>query len=73
MFYAFRDEVENVTAEEAKACDLSLGYIGVSELDEVVRLFDLPKNGIGTTDISKAEIVFAFALRNAIFMSGNGR
>lgn len=48
MFYAFRDEVENVTAEEAQACDLSLGYVGVSELDEVVRLFDLPKNGIGT-------------------------
>lgn len=54
MFYAFRDEVENVTAEEAKACDLSLGYISVSELDEVVRLFDLPKNGIGTTGYFKS-------------------
>ncbi len=48
MFYAFRDEAENITLEEARACDFSLGYIGISEFDEVGRLFDLPKNRVET-------------------------
>ena len=38
MFYTFRDEAENITVEEARACDFSLGYIGISEFDEVGRL-----------------------------------
>lgn len=46
MFYTFRDEAENITLEEARACDFSLGYIGISEFDEVGRLFDLPKNRV---------------------------
>ena len=48
MFYTFRDEAENITLEEARACDFSLGYIGISEYDEVGRLFDLPKNRVET-------------------------
>ncbi|MDO4364262.1 MAG: CorA family divalent cation transporter [Clostridia bacterium] len=48
MFYTFRDEAENITLEEARACDFSLGYIGISEFDEVGRLFDLPKNRVET-------------------------
>lgn len=53
MFYTFRDEAENITLEEAKACDFSLGYIGISEFDEVGRLFDLPKNRAETLGYCK--------------------
>ena len=53
MFYTFRDEAENITVEEAKACDFSLGYIGISEYDEVGRLFDLPKNRVETLGYCK--------------------
>ena len=63
MFYTFRDEAENITVEEGRACDFSLGYIGISEFDEVGRLFDLPKNRVETT-----EIVFACVLTKSKYL-----
>lgn len=72
MFYAFRDEAENITLEEARACDFSLGYIGISELDEVGRLFDLPKNRVETLGYYKyGECVCACLEKVKIFIRHN--
>ena len=72
MFYAFRDEAENITLEEARACDFSFGYIGISELDEVGRLFDLPKNRVETLGYYKyGECVCACLEKVKIFIRHN--
>lgn len=48
MFYAFYDEIKNISLDEAKICDFVLGYISSYELDNVCDAFDLPKNRVET-------------------------
>lgn len=48
MFYAFYDEIKNISLDEAKICDFVLGYISSYEFDNVCDAFDLPKNRVET-------------------------
>lgn len=48
MFYAFYDEIKNISLDEAKICDFVLGYISSYEFDNVCDVFDLPKNRVET-------------------------
>lgn len=48
MFYAFYDEIKNISIDEAKICDFVLGYISSYEFDNVCDAFDLPKNRVET-------------------------
>lgn len=48
MFYAFYDEIKNISLDEAKICDFVLGYISLYEFDNVCDAFDLPKNRVET-------------------------
>lgn len=72
MFYAFRDEAENVTIKEAEACDFALGYIGTAELDEVGRLFDLPKNNARPCGYFKGRDCIGISLKNCdVYIKAN--
>ena len=48
MFYAFYDEIKNISLDEAKICDFVLGYINSYEFDNICDAFDLPKNRVET-------------------------